>query len=147
MQTTSLEDQQVPQKVIITGASSGIGFETAIDLAVKGHEVIALARSKEKLENLQKITLSLHPDAKIFAIVFGPYLKKGVSLRFEYYLNTHSLPIDFAGVKVLFEKEKKSDNLPSISRVVKYINLDLLNNSEGENILTFKEKIYGDNCT
>ncbi|MBU1760640.1 MAG: SDR family NAD(P)-dependent oxidoreductase, partial [Bacteroidetes bacterium] len=70
MQTTSLEDQQVPQKVIITGASSGIGFETAIDLAVKGHEVIALARSKEKLENLQKITLSLHPDAKIFAIVF-----------------------------------------------------------------------------
>ncbi|MBD3750414.1 MAG: SDR family oxidoreductase [Sphingobacteriales bacterium] len=70
MQSTSLEDQKAPQKVIITGASSGIGFEAAIELAINGHEVIALARSKEKLENLQKITLSINPQAKIYAIVF-----------------------------------------------------------------------------
>jgi short-subunit dehydrogenase len=70
MQTTSLDDQQLPQKIIITGASSGIGFETAIELAIKGHFVIALSRSKEKLANLQQITLSLNPDANLYPIVF-----------------------------------------------------------------------------
>lgn len=70
MQTTSLTDEQLPQKIIITGASSGIGFEVVIELAIKGHQVIALSRSKEKLQNLQKITLSLNPDAILYPIVF-----------------------------------------------------------------------------
>ena len=70
MQTTSLTDEQLPQKIIITGASSGIGFEAVIELAIKGHQVIALSRSKEKLQNLQKITLSLNPDAVLYPIVF-----------------------------------------------------------------------------
>lgn len=70
MQITSLSDQQVSQKIIITGASSGIGFEAVIELAILGHEIIALSRSKEKLENLQKITLSLNPEAKLYPIVF-----------------------------------------------------------------------------
>jgi NAD(P)-dependent dehydrogenase (short-subunit alcohol dehydrogenase family) len=70
IQSTSLDDQMAPQKIIITGASSGIGFEAVIELALKGHEVIALARTKEKLENLQRITLSLNPEAKLYPIVF-----------------------------------------------------------------------------
>jgi short-subunit dehydrogenase len=70
MQSTSFDDQVVSQKIIITGASSGIGFEAAIDLAVKGHEVIAIARSKEKLQNLNKIIKSINPDAVIYPIVF-----------------------------------------------------------------------------
>jgi short-subunit dehydrogenase len=69
-QTTSLTDQQPLQKIVITGASSGIGFEAAIELCIQGHEVIALSRSKEKLENLQQITLSLNPEAKLYPIVF-----------------------------------------------------------------------------
>lgn len=70
MQTTSLTDEQPLQKIIITGASSGIGFEAAIELAIKGHEVIALARSEEKLSNLHQIVHSLNPEAKFFPIVF-----------------------------------------------------------------------------
>ena len=70
MQTTSLDEQQSPQKIVITGASSGIGFEAVIELATKGHEVIAIARNKEKLQNLQKLTLSLNPEAKLYPIVF-----------------------------------------------------------------------------
>lgn len=70
MQSTSLTDHQPLQKIVITGASSGIGFEAAIELAVQGHEVIALARSKEKLTKLQQITQSLNPDAKIYPVVF-----------------------------------------------------------------------------
>lgn len=39
---------------IVTGASRGIGFETSIALASGGHQVIAVARSKESLEDLKQ---------------------------------------------------------------------------------------------
>ncbi len=70
MQSTSLDDQSLAKKIIITGASSGIGFEVAIQLAAKGHEIIALARSKDKLQNLQKIIKDLSPEAVIMPVVF-----------------------------------------------------------------------------
>ncbi len=70
MQSTSFDDQLLPKKIIITGASSGIGFEAAIELATKGHQVIAIARSKEKLQNLKKIISDLNPEAVIFPVVF-----------------------------------------------------------------------------
>lgn len=70
MQSTSFDDQLLPKKIIITGASSGIGFEAAIELATKGHEVIAIARSKDKLQNLKKIITDLHPEAVILPVVF-----------------------------------------------------------------------------
>lgn len=48
--------------VLITGASSGIGKETAIQFAKKGSNVILIARRKEKLEqiadNLKKFNIS-----------------------------------------------------------------------------------------
>ena len=57
--------------IIITGASSGVGFEAAIELAASGkHKIIALARSQDKLERLLEIVGSLAPDAKIYAIAF-----------------------------------------------------------------------------
>lgn len=39
---------------IITGASRGIGFETAKKLAYSGKNVLAIARSKEKLQSLME---------------------------------------------------------------------------------------------
>jgi len=69
-QTTSLEEKIETKNIIITGASSGIGFEAAIELAVKGNHVIALARSKDKLKNLNQIVKSLNPDAQFFAVEF-----------------------------------------------------------------------------
>ncbi|QBQ40036.1 SDR family oxidoreductase [Sphingobacterium psychroaquaticum] len=65
--------------IIITGASSGIGFEAVLDLtANKEHNVIALARSADKLRKLHEIASSLNPDGgKLypaqFDIVFDDY--------------------------------------------------------------------------
>lgn len=57
--------------VIITGASSGVGFEAALELIVSGkHKVIALARSQDKLERLLEIAHGLNPDAVIYALSF-----------------------------------------------------------------------------
>ena len=57
--------------IIITGASSGIGFEAVIELALSGkHKVLALARSQEKLERLLEIAHNLNPEGVIYAIAF-----------------------------------------------------------------------------
>lgn len=57
--------------IIITGASSGIGFETALELILSGrHKVMALARSADKLEHLLEIAHGLNPEAEIFALTF-----------------------------------------------------------------------------
>lgn len=53
--------------IIVTGASRGIGFETALYLANKGHRVTAIARSENKLtmlksaggENIQILALDI----------------------------------------------------------------------------------------
>ncbi|MFN1835139.1 SDR family NAD(P)-dependent oxidoreductase [Balneola sp. MJW-20] len=39
--------------IIVTGASRGIGFETALHLDRSGHKVIALARSTDRLKKLE----------------------------------------------------------------------------------------------
>lgn len=40
--------------ILITGASSGVGYQTALQLAAKGHTVIALARNATLLNQLSK---------------------------------------------------------------------------------------------
>lgn len=42
------------KNVIVTGASRGIGCYTALRFAEQGHQVLALARSNDKLETLKK---------------------------------------------------------------------------------------------
>lgn len=41
-------------KALVTGASSGIGYEISKYLSKKGYDIVAAARDKGKLENLQK---------------------------------------------------------------------------------------------
>jgi NAD(P)-dependent dehydrogenase (short-subunit alcohol dehydrogenase family) len=57
--------------IIITGASSGIGFEAVIELALSNnHQIIALARSQDKLTRLLEIAKGLNPDCKLYPIAF-----------------------------------------------------------------------------
>ncbi len=64
--------------IVITGASKGIGFETALALASEGHRVVAVARSQDGLEKLRETALKV-PNATIhlfvFDIVHGDYEK------------------------------------------------------------------------
>lgn len=51
-------------KALITGASSGIGYQFAINLAKKGYELIIVARD---IENLNKLKEKLNTDVKVIA--------------------------------------------------------------------------------
>ena len=58
-------------KILITGASSGVGFEAVLELILKNeNEVIALARSEDKLRRLYEIGMGLNPGAKLFPAKF-----------------------------------------------------------------------------
>ena len=48
------------QSILITGCSSGIGFDTAITLSNLGYNVFATARKKEDVERLNTLGLNAH---------------------------------------------------------------------------------------
>ena len=59
-------------RILITGASKGLGRATALDLAARGHEVIATARKVETLADLpvaQRLALDVTDDASVRAAV------------------------------------------------------------------------------
>lgn len=51
---------------LVTGASSGIGKEIAIELARKGYDIIAVARNEDALNNLKKEIEEKYKDRKVF---------------------------------------------------------------------------------
>ncbi|CAE7947526.1 Wwox [Symbiodinium sp. KB8] len=53
------------RRALITGANSGIGLATAVDLASKGWEVVPLCRSKEKARETKEDIADLVPEAVI----------------------------------------------------------------------------------
>ena len=67
------------QYVLITGCTSGIGLSLAKEFAIKGHNIVLVARNKEKLEllldELKQIKQSLHVikffDQNFFSKKFG----------------------------------------------------------------------------
>ena len=58
------------KKVIVTGASRGIGFELVKKYAKAGHEVIALSRNSYRLEQLKEVCLQLNPKAQVHILPF-----------------------------------------------------------------------------
>jgi len=56
--------------IVITGASSGIGFEATLALAAADHRVVAIARSQDKLCNLKGIATRQHAESKVHTLPF-----------------------------------------------------------------------------
>ncbi|MBN8191188.1 SDR family NAD(P)-dependent oxidoreductase [Bacillus sp. NTK074B] len=50
---------------VITGASSGIGYEAALAFAARGKNIIAVARREYKLNELKEEILTIHPEVNV----------------------------------------------------------------------------------
>lgn len=60
----------VHKKILITGASDGIGFATALELARHQHTLILTARRKEKLELLRGKIQQEFPQTEVHCLAF-----------------------------------------------------------------------------
>ncbi len=57
--------------IIITGASSGIGFEAALELSLDvNNTIVCIARSADKLRKLHEIAKSITPDCTLLPVEF-----------------------------------------------------------------------------
>lgn len=55
---------------VITGASSGIGYETALEFAARGKNLIIVARRLEKLEQLKSTIHNINPELDVIICKF-----------------------------------------------------------------------------
>jgi len=55
----------MPKTILITGASSGLGAEMALQFAALGHDLALCARRTDRLEVLRKDILTAHPDQRV----------------------------------------------------------------------------------
>ncbi len=74
--------------VLITGASAGIGEMTARKLAAKGHDLILLARRKEKLEALAEQLKKQHSNIQILTAVVDVCDRQQVENFFQVHVQT-----------------------------------------------------------
>jgi len=57
--------------IILTGASSGVGFEAALEFALHNdNKIVCIARSADKLRKLLEIAKGLNPDCTLFPVEF-----------------------------------------------------------------------------
>ena len=54
--------------IVITGASKGIGFHTALLLSDQEHSVVAISRNKKNLQNLQELSKKRNSSTKLVTL-------------------------------------------------------------------------------
>lgn len=91
--------------IIITGASSGVGFEAVLELILKSeNKVVALARSGDKLKRLLEIAKGLNPDCQLFPVEFDIVhddIEKGLKPFIEEHIGQIDILINNAGALIL----------------------------------------------
>ena len=82
--------QNTDRYTVITGASSGIGYETAKAFAERGSNLILIARRRDRLEKLQQEILMLSPILDIVIKVMDLSVSKNI---FQLYDSIKSYPL------------------------------------------------------
>ena len=99
---------------IVTGATGGLGLETAIVLAGKGAEVVLAARNPDKGAEAERLIPSRHPDAAVRFDLLDLASLASVQAFAERHLAT-GLPIDIlidnAGVMALPTRQTTVDGV------------------------------------
>lgn len=82
--------QNAKKYTVITGASSGIGYETAKAFAERGNNLILIARRKDRLEALRLEILTLYPSLDVVVKAMDLSVSKNV---FGLYEDVKSYPL------------------------------------------------------
>jgi len=68
---------------VITGASSGIGYETALAFAKKGKNLILVARRQEQLKQLKEQINQINPSVDVQLFVYDLSVTENVYKFYE----------------------------------------------------------------
>lgn len=104
---------------LITGASSGIGFELSKIFARNGHDLILVSQNKGRLESAARIISEQHPEAQITPIPKDLSLPESTDEIFEL-VEKKSIDVDIlvnnAGIQIYgpFLETSLEDNLKSM---------------------------------
>ena len=92
-----MENSQVKKIACVTGASSGIGYATAKELATLGYDIIAVARRMDRLKELEE-DLNQNPetsDSRVYLAELDVRNKMEVQAFYD------ALPEDWKAIDVL----------------------------------------------
>lgn len=81
---------QLGKSFLVTGANTGLGFETSLELAKKGAHVIMVGRNDEKLTDARNQILTAIPDAKIETGVLDLTNIKSIKQFASEFVETHN---------------------------------------------------------
>jgi NAD(P)-dependent dehydrogenase (short-subunit alcohol dehydrogenase family) len=112
--TTKSIPPQSGRRVVITGANSGIGFYTALELARSGAEIVLPTRSEAKSFEAIRRILAVAPDAKLIPAVLDLASLASVQAFAQFYGERFPGPsldlhINNAGVMALPRRELTVD--------------------------------------
>ncbi len=137
-----MSDQKPRKTVLITGASSGIGLELAKLFAEGGHDLVLVARSKEKLESLaSELSVRHGISAKVMvqdlAVVencrhlYDALKRQGV--RVDVLVNNAGFGGygDFRGTDLEHETRMMNLNMVSLVHLTKLFLADMIQNGRG----------------
>ena len=102
------------KRALITGGNSGIGFETALELAKQGYEIVLPARSLEKAEGAKGRILKKAPTAVIHTAMMDLASLKSIQSFGKWFgerfpKNSLDLLINNAGVMAVPQRELTVD--------------------------------------
>lgn len=128
--------------VLITGASSGIGKETAFEYAKNGYDLVLVARRIERLESIKK---EIEAKNKVKVSIFKVDLSKLDSaevlyksvkekgLKIDVLINNAGFGIN--GKFIESDTNKENDmlllNIVTLTKLTKLFTLDMVKNSKG----------------
>jgi 3-hydroxy acid dehydrogenase/malonic semialdehyde reductase len=132
----------IGKKVVVTGASSGIGKAIAIDLSLKGCEVFLVARRADRLQEVEKKILELKSDAKVHLIAMDvndsglfQKLQDGTKGRVDILINNAGLALgrDYVETSKLSDWEQMiGTNITANFKMVHHVLPWMLKNGEGD---------------
>lgn len=147
MNTTAAEAQR--PVAVVTGASSGIGYELARKLVERGYDLVVVAEHRQKLDEAVKTLSDLNPESQVEAVHADLSERDGVK---KVYDATQALkrPVALlaanAGVGVYGEFADETDleaeislinlNVTSQVHLVKLFSRDMLKRGAGDILIT-----------